>query len=82
MHEVSLVMNLIDRVLEISARENSAPVVAVDVCIGEKSGVDSEAFQFAFTAAIVDTPLSKTQLRIRATDGFDFQFESLEVQNV
>jgi Zn finger protein HypA/HybF involved in hydrogenase expression len=82
MHEVGLVMDLIDRVGEITRREAGIKVLAIDVCIGEKSGVDREAFLFAYTAAIVDTAFAATSLRIRRTDGFDFQFESLEVQDV
>ncbi len=82
MHEVSLVMDLIDRVNELAKREVHVNVVAIDVCIGEKSGVDSEAFEFAYSAATLDTDLAKTKLRIRRTNGFEFQLESLEVQDV
>jgi Zn finger protein HypA/HybF involved in hydrogenase expression len=82
MHEVGLVMDMIDRVGGIIRRETGVEVVAIDVCIGEKSGVDCEAFEFAYMAAIVDTALAETRLRIRRTDGFDFQFESLEVKGV
>lgn len=82
MHEVSLVMDLIDRVNELAKREVHVNVVALDVCIGEKSGVDSEAFEFAYLAATLDTNLAKTKLRIRRTKGFEFQLESLEVQDV
>ncbi len=82
MHEVSLVLDLIDRVNEIANRESRVNVVAIDVCIGEKSGVDSEAFRFAFLAATLDTRLAKTKLQIRQTAGFDFQLESLEIQDV
>jgi len=82
MHEVSLVMDLLDRVKEIAKREAHVRVVAIEVCIGEQSGVDSEAFQFAYLAAIHDTELAKTKLHIRQTTGFEFQFESLEVQDV
>lgn len=82
MHEVSLVIDLIDRVNEIAKRETRVNFVAIDICIGEKSGVDAQAFEFAYRAAVVDTPFAGTQLRIRNTEGFEFQFESLEVQDV
>lgn len=82
MHEVSLVIDLIDRVREIAKREASVHIVAIDVCIGQKSGVDRGAFEFAYLAAILDTDLAKTKLRVRPTEGFEFQLESLEVQDV
>lgn len=82
MHELSLVMDMLDRVNEISSREAKVNVVAIDVVIGDMSGVDSEAFRFAYSAATIDTVLAETKLRIRRTQGFDFQLESIEVQDV
>lgn len=75
-------MDLIDRVADLARQETAIRIMAVDVRIGTRSGVDCEAFRFAYTAATPDTPLAQAQLRIEETGGDDFQLVSLEVQDV
>lgn len=48
MHELSLASALMDQIDEIVAREGATSVARVTVLIGAMSGVEREAFAFAF----------------------------------
>jgi hydrogenase nickel incorporation protein HypA/HybF len=48
MHELSLASALIEQIQEILAREGAGSVARVTVLIGAMSGVEREAFEFAF----------------------------------
>jgi len=67
MHELSMAQALIEQVEKIQARENAGAVVSITVNIGALSGVDREAFEFAFPLAAADTPLAGAALVIVET---------------
>ena len=67
MHELSMAQALIEQVEKIQAKENAGAVVSVTVNIGALSGVDREAFEFAFPLAAADTPLAGAALVIVET---------------
>jgi hydrogenase nickel incorporation protein HypA/HybF len=64
MHELSIALSIIDRVLEESRRRGNARVEAVHLRIGPLSGVDTEALRFAYDLACEDTGLSGSWLEI------------------
>ncbi|PWU20300.1 MAG: hypothetical protein C5B49_04480 [Bdellovibrio sp.] len=82
MHELSLALDLVERALIIAQREKVQQVRGINVLIGPDSGVDPEAFAFAFPEAAHDTLLAKTELRIQRGTGREFQFQSMVVEDV
>jgi hydrogenase nickel incorporation protein HypA/HybF len=62
MHELTLALALVDQVEEIRRREKAARAVTVTVTIGEMSGVEREALEFAFPIAVEGTALQTTKL--------------------
>lgn len=55
MHEVSLMMSILDLVLEEASRENAKTIRNISLEVGEKSGVVVEALEFAFDTVIRGT---------------------------
>ena len=82
MHELSLAVDLVERASEIAKNNHASKVTKVKLLIGPNSGVDPAAMRFAFYEATKDTILSNANLEI--TDGIDreFQFKSMEVEDV
>lgn len=64
MHELSIALSIIDRVLEESRARGDARVGAVHLRIGPLSGVDVEALRFAFELAREESQLSGCRLDI------------------
>jgi hydrogenase nickel incorporation protein HypA/HybF len=64
MHELSIALSIIDRVVEESRRRGDARVETVHLRIGPLSGVDTEALRFAYRLACEDTGLSGSRLEI------------------
>jgi hydrogenase nickel incorporation protein HypA/HybF len=81
MHELSLAIDLADRALEISNRENAIAIRRLKILIGDQSGVDKEAFRFAFPEVARNTILEKAQLEIQTSPGREFQFLSIEIED-
>lgn len=65
MHEFSIVQNIIEIALDTARKHNVKLISAVEVEVGQSSGVVKEAMEFAWEAAIDGTILSKASLRIR-----------------
>ena len=65
MHELSLAQGLVDQVKETALNENATRVVRIVVLIGQYSGVERDAFEFAFPFAAEDTLLHGAELIIR-----------------
>ncbi len=82
MHELSLAMDLIERAEEIARRENAKRVRQIEVEIGDLSGIDRESFAFVFPEAASNSLLSEALLVIRTSSGREFQFVSMEVDDV
>lgn len=81
MHELSLAVELVERAAEIARREQAKKVTEIEVMIGDLSGVDAEAFAFAFPEAARGTVLADASLKIERTAGNEFQFKTLEVED-
>ena len=82
MHELSLALELVDRASEIAKRETAKKVLQINVRIGPESGVDTEAFKFAFPEAAKNTILENADLIIEVGNGREFQFVNMEVEDV
>jgi hydrogenase nickel incorporation protein HypA/HybF len=65
MHEFSIVQSIVDIALESAALNNIEYISAVEVEVGQASGVMPEAMEFAWEAAIAGTLLSKALLKIK-----------------
>lgn len=63
MHELSIVLSMMDRIREEAMRHNGT-VRGVHVKIGVLSGVDCEALRFAWEVARADTELAEAELKI------------------
>jgi hydrogenase nickel incorporation protein HypA/HybF len=66
MHEFSIVQNIVEIVLDTASRQNIQQINAVEVEVGQASGVVVEALEFAWEAAIDGTLLKDAVLRIRS----------------
>lgn len=64
MHEVSIIQNVVEIVLEKAIENNFTKVNKVSLKIGELSGVLPEALNFAFKGCIIDTMLKNSILEI------------------
>jgi hydrogenase nickel incorporation protein HypA/HybF len=64
MHELSLAQGLVEQVIEAAERECAEGVVRIVVQIGKYSGVERDAFEFAFPLAAEDTMVQHAELAI------------------
>lgn len=67
MHELSLAQALVDQVEQLRLRESAVAVLSVTVNIGALSGVEREAFEFAFPLAVEGTKLAGAALVVEET---------------
>ena len=65
MHEFSIVQSIVNIALESADSHHIAHISAVEVEVGQASGVVPEAMEFAWEAAIKDTLLSEASLKIK-----------------
>ena len=63
MHELSIAQAIVEQVAQI-AREHTGRILCVTVSIGQLSGVDGEALDFAFPLAAEGTPAAGAKLII------------------
>ena len=64
MHELSLAYGLVEQIQQVAEREHASRVVSVAVVIGLYSGVEAQAFEFAFPFAAEDTIAAGADLLI------------------
>ena len=64
MHELSLAQALVDQVVDVLHQEGESRVASIKVEIGALSGVEREAFEFAFPFACEQTPLEGARLDV------------------
>ena len=64
MHELSIVMALLDQVKEVERDANST-ITGITVCLGALSGVDAECLTQAYLIAVEDTPFREARLIIQ-----------------
>ncbi|MBL7739181.1 MAG: hydrogenase maturation nickel metallochaperone HypA [Chitinophagaceae bacterium] len=69
MHELSIVMNIIQIAEEESARNNASAVEEIELDIGELSGIELSAFEFAWEQAIKSTLLDGSARKINHIPG-------------
>ena len=69
MHELSIVMSIVD-IANKEAEKHHAPVVeSIELHIGKLSGIEPDAFDFAWQVAVKGTVLEKTERIIRYIPG-------------
>lgn len=64
MHELSLAQDLVEHVARVAKSENATRVERIVVLIGRYSGVERDAFEFAFPFASEDTLAEGAELVI------------------
>ncbi|MFM2358030.1 MAG: hypothetical protein RLY16_22 [Bacteroidota bacterium] len=69
MHELSIVMSIIDIAAEQAKKAGADVVDEIDLEIGQISGVEMGAFEFAWQQAIKGTLLANSKLNIQRTEG-------------
>ncbi len=69
MHELSLVMGIIDLAWEEAGRQQASAVEQIVLDIGEMSGVEMDSFEFAWNQAVKGTILDGTERVINRIPG-------------
>lgn len=69
MHELSLVMSIIEIAETETKKNNSSTIEEIELDIGELSGVEMTAFDFAWGQAIKSTLLEKAKRKINHIPG-------------
>jgi len=65
MHELSLACSLVEEAEKVLDAEHAARVTQVTVGIGKLSGIELDAFEFAFPMATKDTRLESAELVVQ-----------------
>ena len=76
MHELAITESLVDLVVERTAGRR---VVAVNVRVGDRSGVVPDAMSFCFDVVAAETPLAGAALVIEVCPGEDLALVSVEL---
>ena len=69
MHELSIVMSIIETAEEQVKKNHAQTVEEIDLVIGDLSGVDNHAFEFAWDTAVKNTVLEKANKNIIQVKG-------------
>ena len=69
MHELSLVMGIIDLANEEAGKQDAAAIEEIVLDIGELSGVEMMSFEFAWDQAVMGTILETTKRTINHISG-------------
>lgn len=64
MHEFSVAQSIVDIALKACSDNQANNVKSVEVEIGQASGVEIEALEFAWVSAVKNTPLENARLEI------------------
>ena len=68
MHESSLIPSLLEKIEALGREHHATMVVAVDVSIGELSGIGAEHFKEHFIAETAGTIADGAELRVRVNE--------------
>lgn len=79
MHELSIVMSILDLVEEEAERRGNPRVEAIHLRIGTLSGVVKEALLSAYELAAEQTPFAESKLVVEDVPGRDLQLRALEL---
>lgn len=71
MHELSIAQNIVDLVLE-KLPESNKKILAVNIKVGEVSGVIPDSLEFCFNIIIKDTKLQGAKLNIERVSATAF----------
>lgn len=69
MHELSIVMNIVDIAEDETAKAEASSVTSITLEIGTLSGIVMEALEFAWQSAIKGTVLENAELKINTIEG-------------
>lgn len=69
MHEVTLVRNIVDIATEEVRKHKARTVEMINLEIGDLSGIEFDAFDFAWSAVVHDTVLEKAERKIHRVEG-------------
>lgn len=69
MHELSIVMSIVDIATQQAAQEHAAQVDEIEIDIGCLSTVEMNAFEFAWSQAVKETVLDGTVKRVNRLPG-------------
>jgi hydrogenase nickel incorporation protein HypA/HybF len=69
MHELSIVMNIIDIAQKESSKANAAIIDEIEIDIGDFSTVEMDAFDFAWQQAVKETILENAVKKINHIKG-------------
>jgi hydrogenase nickel incorporation protein HypA/HybF len=69
MHELSIVMSILDIAQRETAKAGATVVEEIDLDIGELSTIEMEAFSFAWNQAVRDTILEHAHLNVNRIGG-------------
>lgn len=64
MHEVSIMQSALDVALEHATRQGATKIHQIKLCVGESSGVVSEALEFAFDVVVEGTIAQGAKLEV------------------
>jgi len=65
MHELSIAVEIIERLAELRAEHHGTPIQRVTLAVGGLSGVDPAALELAFPVAVEGTDFEQTHFEIR-----------------
>lgn len=81
MHELGIAREVIQRVIDVVARENErATVTAVDLELGPDGKYQTEALTFSLRAAAKDTCAENAEFRIAATEAGGVTLRGVEIE--
>lgn len=69
MHELSIVMSIVDIATKQANREGAASIEEIELDIGELSTIEMEAFDFAWKQGVKDTLLQKAVKVVNRIEG-------------
>jgi hydrogenase nickel incorporation protein HypA/HybF len=64
MHELSIVMSIVETAEEKVKEHHASSVESIDLVIGDLAGVNSEALDFAWSSAVKDTVLQSAKRNV------------------
>ena len=70
MHELSIVTSIVEIATQQAAQAKAEVIEEIELDIGELSGVEMNAFDFAWQQVIKDTPLQKAERVVNRIEGW------------
>jgi len=80
MHELGIMYNIVERVLEVVRNNGLSEVEAIVLTVGEKSGVVTQYLHSCYPAAIDGTMLENTALEIISADTEEFTLKEIRAR--